>query len=134
LVGMVFLEFLGGLRVIPDLTAAASVTFVVNNLRTVRFGAGEDHSRAAAIALSRFIQRRAVSPAGHGIAVDIERVRSTIGELAEEVQRIAVSGDHDGAGRLIEGSAFIPSAIQDILPKLTEIPTDLEFIFEPSES
>ena len=134
LVGMVFLDFLAGLGLLPaDISVAAAATFVVNKVRTVRFGAGEDHSRGSAIILSRLLRKGAIqADTDYRFRVDTRRAQPVIGEFAEEVQRICVNGDYDAAGRLIQSSASVPVELERLLPGLANVPTDVEFVFDRS--
>jgi hypothetical protein len=132
LIGMVFLNFLAQRGLCPPgIDAAAAVTFVVNNVRTLRFGDGDDYGRAAAIILSHLLRAGALKVDGGGnIVVDGAMVQRGIEELAATVQDIATRGDYQAAGHLIEKSGSIPDEIKRLLPRLEGVPVDLEFVFD----
>lgn len=134
LLGMVFLN-LGvenGLFA-KGMNASAAVTFVVNSVRALRFGGGDDYSKGASIILSELLRRAAIRAESDGtLFVDAERVRVAVGDLAETVQDISARGDYDAAGALVQKYGSIPSEIERLLPRLRDIPIDLEFAFDGS--
>ncbi len=131
LIGMVFLDFLAQRALCPPgIGTTAAVTFVVNNIRTLRFGGGDDYGRAAAIILSHLLRAGAIKVDGGSIAVDGAKVQRGIEELAATVQDVATRGDYQAAGSLIENSGSIPDQIKSLLPRLESIPVDLEFVFD----
>jgi hypothetical protein len=135
LVGMVFLDLLADSGFLPDrLRTPAIVTFVVNILRIVRFGGGEDHGRAAAVTLSHLLRSKALMiDNDRKLSINTEMARNTIGRLAEHIQDIAVNGKYEDAAELVMKFAAVPSEIQSILQSVEEdVPTDLEFVQDPS--
>ena len=130
LLGMVFLDLLASRGFIEGaLSAAAAATFVANNVRTLRFGASDDYSRGAAVILSHLLKKGTLkTQADQRLVLDLEGVHRSVAELAAIVQDIVTRGDYAAAGRLLEELGAIPGEIQRLLPRLTDIPTDLEFI------
>jgi len=131
LFGMVFLRFLVKRGFLPqEISAPASGTFVVNNIRMLRFGTGDDYSRSAGIILSHLIRAGSVKVEYTGeLSIDAEGVHRDVMELASTVQNIAIRGDYEAAGNLIERFSSIPREIDSLLPRLADIPIDLEFIW-----
>lgn len=132
LVGLVSFDFLARRGAFGSgLAAKAAVTFVVSGVRTLRFGAGDDYSRTAAIILSRLLETRAIRLDSSGnLVVDVEAVYGGIADLAKTVQDIATRGDYQAAGELIGEMGDVPREIQRLLPRLEGLPVDLEFVFE----
>lgn len=134
LLGMVFLNLLVEHGLIAEETnTAAAVTFVVNSVRSLRFGGGDDYSKGAAIILSHLIRHQSVKGELDGaLFVDVEGVQRSVADLAQIVQDIATHGDYDAAGRLIQNLGSIPPESERLLSRLTNIPIDLEFVFDGS--
>lgn len=131
LLGMRFLGALVARRTLPaELAETSAATFVVSSLRSVRFGDRSDHARAAAIALSQLHAAGAVRRDGDRLRIDPARTQRTLDALAERVQAIASAGDYDAAGRLIADHSTTPPAIAELLVRTTDVPVDLEFVFE----
>ena len=134
LVGMVYLDLLAQRGVFtPEMRAAAAVTFVANLMRSLRFGVGDAYSEAAAIALSSLLQGGGIGLDADGrLAVDIEGTHRAVRELAARVQAVATSGDYAAAGELIDQLARIPPEVSRLLQRFTDVPIDIEFVFEES--
>ena len=134
LIGLVFLDTLMRRRILPrTMRKAAAVTFVTGLIRTLRFGTGDDHSRGAAIILSQLLRTEAVSlNAYERLLVDARHFWVEIDALAQRVHGIAVHGDYGGAGKVLDDLGVIPATIAPLLPRLTDVPVDVEFVFEDS--
>jgi hypothetical protein len=132
LLGMVFLNLLASRGFLPrEINAAASVTFIVNSVRALRFGAGDDYSRGAAIILSHLFRKGALKTEYDGeLSVDVQGVQRGVEELAATVQDIATRGDYEAAGHLIGGLGSIPHEIDRLRPRFADVPIDLEFVFD----
>jgi hypothetical protein len=135
LIGFVFLDLLARQNFLsPKLGDAAAVTFVVNHVRSLRFGTGNDYGRGAAIILSHLKDRGSLKADNSGrLAVDVQGIQEGVADLAAAVQDIAVRGDYPTAGRLID-HGVLPAEIETLLPRLKDIPVDLEFIFDRSST
>jgi hypothetical protein len=134
LLSMVFLGLLAHHGYFPaDIKAAAAVTFVVNSMRSLRFGAGDDYSRGAAIVLSYFIREGSLRADREGnLCVDPEKMERDVQKLAAVFQEITTNGDYKAAGEVMENFGSIPPEIERLRTRLTDLPVDLEFIFDGS--
>jgi len=122
LLGLLFLELLSNRGLLPsDLIAAAAVTFVITSVQTLRFGAGDDYARGAAITLTDLIDR------GGGLSVEVEGVLRGVRALAETVQDIATSGNYRAAGKLIDDCASVPPEIKPLMPRFEGMPSTWSF-------
>jgi len=132
LMGLVFLDLLARRGELPaGMEAEAAVTFIVSSMRTLRFGAGDDYSRGAAIILSHLLKRKSVVPGPDGgLVVDVGGVYAGGAELARTIQNVASRGDYEAAGQLIAELGGVPPAIQRALPRVTDIPVDIDFVFD----
>jgi hypothetical protein len=130
LLGMVFLNLLADRGLLPPaIKAAALVTFVVNNVRSLRFGAGDDYSRGAAVVLSTLFRGGSIRAERDGrLSIEPQKAEADIKSLAATLQGIATEGDYAGAGKLIEDLGSIPIEIDRMRGALAEIPIDLEFL------
>jgi len=114
----------------PETKTAAAVTFVVNSMRTLRFGVSNDYSRGAAIVLSFFLRSGSVKVEREGnLFVDPVGVERDVEELATTFQEIATTGDYKAAGELIDNLGSIPPEIDKLRSRFTDVPVDLEFVF-----
>jgi hypothetical protein len=136
LLGMVFLMLLADSGFLPpELKPAASVTFVINNLRALRFGAGDDYSRGAAVILSYFVQNGSLRMETDGrLSVEPEKVGHHIENLAATLQGIASDGDYAAAGELFDNLGSVPKEIASLAGMLEDLPIDLEFIQDNNSS
>jgi hypothetical protein len=134
LLSMVFLGLLANRGYLPtEVKAAAAITFVVNSMRTIRFGIGNDYSRGAAIVLSYFLHEGSVRVEREGnLRVDPDGVERNVEQLAAVFQEIATDGNYKAAGELIKNFGSIPPEIDRLRPRLTDVAVDLEFIFDDS--
>jgi len=134
LLGLSFLALLTQRHVFPDdMLEPAAVTFVANAVRSLRFGVGSDYARGAAIALAHLKHQGAIRADGNGyLRVNPSAVHEAIRALAGQVQAIATRGDYQAAGDLIERFGVIPPEVAQALPRFTDVPTDLEFVFTDS--
>ncbi|MGO9605081.1 MAG: dipeptidyl-peptidase 3 family protein [Candidatus Binataceae bacterium] len=132
LLGMVFLNLLAEQRfLLNDMKPAAAVTFVVNCVRSLRFGMGDDYSRGAAVILSYFKNNGSLNvDRGGRLSVNYSLVERHVRDLAGILQGIATSGDYQGAGVLIDKYGSIPEEIDRLRTGLEDIPLDLEFLQE----
>jgi hypothetical protein len=132
--GLVFLDFLARRGTLPfDMRATGAVTFAVTAIRALRFGAYDDHGRAAAMTLSHLMNRKALRlDATDTLLVDIDRLHAGAAELAAEVHGVTTRGDYTAAGALIEALASVPAPLTRLPSRLTDLPVDVEFVFDPS--
>lgn len=134
LLGMVFTGLLVERKLLPsDMLPAAAVTFIVNSMRALRFGAGDDYGRGAAIILSHLLENKSIKvEADSHLFVDAEGVHRAVRDLAQRVQDIATRGDHTAAKEIIQTLGPMPNEIQTFLPRFSDVPVDLEFVFDNS--
>jgi hypothetical protein len=136
LIAMVVLEMLTKQGVFaPDMTAAAAATFVINNLRALRFGDGDSYGQASAIIMSQLLKNTAIKlEPGACLVIDAQAVQRAVADLAGIVQKIATEGDYEAAGRLINDFGVMPREIESLRDRFSGIPIDIEFVFNNSHS
>lgn len=136
LIGIVYLNLLVRKGLLPGaMSAAAAVTFVLNNVRTLRFGAKDDYGRVAVIILSYLARRGALtSRRGGRLSVDVDGVHRGALELARRVQSIVDKGNYKAAGLLMDEFGSLPAEVETLLSRLADVPVDIEFMFQDSGS
>jgi hypothetical protein len=134
LVGLMFLELLARRGLLPPgVFDSACVTLVASSMRTLRFGADNDYGRSAAMLLSHLMTSGAlITDADKLLVVDVPAMHGAVADLAERVQRISTTGDYEAAGTLIRELGSTPVEIQPLLPRLSDLPIDVEFVFDES--
>ncbi len=100
-------------------------------MRTLRFGAGDDYSRGAVIVMSYLLRHGSLEADREGnLCVDPEGVERDVQKLAAVFQEITTDGNYKAAGELMENFGSIPPEIDRLRARLTDVPTDLEFLFD----
>ena len=110
-------------------------TFLASAFRSLRFGLNESHARGIAIQLNRLLDAGAVVVGQDGtFAVDHERVKGAVREVAAELLTIEAEGRYDRAQALIAEQAILRPDVQRALDRLTGVPVDIEPRFVTAES
>lgn len=110
---------------------AQYVTFVASIFRSIRFGAGEAHAKANLMALSWFIEQKAVQldPVSLTATVDIERMPEACRSFVAEILNIQTTGNPSAALDFEQKYAVIPALVNKMLAKLNVVPVDITPIY-----
>lgn len=122
-------------RVLPaDFEQKAYVTFVASIFRSVRFGATEAHAQANMIAFNYLTAEKAIlyDSVSRRYNIDFKVMKNAIKKLASDLLIIEGDGDYEKASKWVAELAVIPPETQTIIDGLSDIPVDLEFIFDES--
>jgi len=108
------------------------VSFLGSIFRTIRFGTGEAHGKAAIVSLNYIMERDGITydEASKRYAVDFDRIDAAIDQLANELLVIEAEGDYARAKRLEEEYAGTPDFVQASLDSLNDLPVDLVPVYE----
>ena len=113
----------------PDVVA----TFVVNSIRSSRFGDVDATGRANLIAYNYLLEQGAISRKASGkYGIDYAKAEAAIQELGATILRIQATGDYDAAADLVARYAVVSSTIKaDIVNlELEKIPVDIRVSYE----
>jgi len=111
----------------PEQMQSQYVTFVASIFRSIRFGAGEAHAKANLMALSWFVEQKALvlDPVSLTATVDFERMPDACRSFAAEILKIQTSGDPAAAAEFEQKYAQIPAVVKKMLAKLDTVPVDI---------
>lgn len=108
----------------------AKVTYIVGLFRSIRFGAEEAHSKANLIQLNFLEENGAIKYEKDKIRIDTKKFFDAIRELAREVLTIEAEGNYARAGEILEKYGKMKSQTLRLISLLSEIPRDLNIIWE----
>ncbi len=98
--------------------------------RSMRFGIGEAHGGGAALQWNWYREKLAIVPSADGrFRIDVPKYREAARNLAEELLMIEATGDYDRAERLLKQYSVSTPEIEDVIPKLQDIPVDITPVF-----
>jgi hypothetical protein len=125
--------FVGKGAIKPEKETDAYVTQLASIFRTVRFGAGEDHGKANMIQFNFLREKGAIrlDPGSGAFSIDAVKMKEGVKELGALLLSIEAKGDYDAAGELIAKLGGIPPELKDALARLTDVPTDIDFVPKP---
>jgi hypothetical protein len=98
--------------------------------RAMRFGIGEAHGGGAGLQWNWHRAKGAIVPAGKGrFKVDFEKYRRAAKDLANELLMIEATGDYGRAEALLKKYAVSTPEIEEVIPRLRDIPVDISPVF-----
>lgn len=103
------------------------VSYLGSIFRTIRFGTGEAHGKAAIVSLNFLMEHDGITydPQTQRYAVNFDKIDDAITLLANELLLIEAEGDYQRAQRLAEKYAGTPDFVQASLDSLNDLPIDL---------
>ena len=113
----------------PDVVA----TFVVNTIRSTRFGDADATGRANLIAYNYLMEQGAIARKSSGkYGIDYAKAEATIGQLGALILKIQATGDYAAARDLVSKYGMVSSTIKaDIVNlELEKIPVDIRVSYE----
>jgi hypothetical protein len=108
------------------------VSFLGSIFRTIRFGTGEAHGKAAIVSLNFLMEHGGIvyDQAAKRYAINFEKIDDAITLLANELLLIEAEGDYERAKRLEEKYAGTPDFVQASLDALKDFPIDLMPVYQ----
>ena len=98
--------------------------------RSMRFGVDEAHGRGTAVQWNWLRERGAIVPAANGtFAIDVDKYRAGIRDLATELLVTQATGDYARAERLLQKYGVTNGEIEGVVARLTDLPVDLTPVF-----
>jgi hypothetical protein len=105
------------------------VTFLAGIFRTIRFGIHEAHAMGLSIALSYFLDRKAVvySSESQQFRVDFEKIADAVKDLTHDILIIQGDGDKSKAQAFVDKWAKLGPEAEGVLGRIKEggIPIDV---------
>lgn len=108
------------------------VSYLGSIFRTIRFGTGEAHGKAAIVSLNFLLEQGGIiyDAATKRYAMNFDKIDAGITQLANELLLIEAEGDYARAKQLGEKYAGTPSFVQASLEGLKDLPVDLVPVYE----
>jgi hypothetical protein len=131
-VGMLCLAWLVDHHVLPDAKLNGYyASYIAGNLRSVRFGVGEAHSRGEMMEFNFLLENGAVTfdPGSKRYLVQFAKMPETIAALAKTLLQIEARGDRQAAEQWFDHYGTMPPQLKDALTKTKAIPVDLDPTF-----
>jgi len=106
-------------------------SYIAGNLRSVRFGVGEAHSRGEMMEFNFLLENGAVTfdPGSKRYLVQFAKMPETIAALAKTLLQIEARGDRQAAEQWFDHYGTMPPQLKDALTKTKAIPVDLDPTF-----
>ncbi len=106
-------------------------TYLAGLFRSVRFGTGSAHGRAAAIEFNLLRDTGAIRIDPHDGRARYQgsRFEKALGEVTRHLLMIEATGDYAAAKRLIQTQGRTSKEMQNLISRLVDQPTDLRPIF-----
>jgi hypothetical protein len=102
-------------------------TFLASAFRTLRFGTNEAHGKGMAIQFNYLSDKGAFKANADGTyAVDYNKIKGAVRDLAGELLTIEATGDYARARRMTETLGQLRSGMQQTISRLKDIPTDID--------
>jgi Peptidase family M49 len=115
-----------------DLRNQQFVSYLGGIFRTIRFGTGEAHGKAAIVSLNYLMEKGAItySETTKRYAIDFNKIDAAVDMLANELLVIEAEGDYERAKKLSEKYSATTAVVQASLDSLKELPVDLVPLYE----
>jgi hypothetical protein len=129
--GMWFLYYLADAGVLDTATADVAVMENLNDgLRQIRFGVEEAHAVGTIIQLNWFIAEQALKVTEDGFVFDTGRFRHAVTSLGDRLYELASGKDRASVEAFVAAwGKSVPDAIKVLLPRLVDIPVDIDPVF-----
>jgi hypothetical protein len=104
-------------------------SYVAGIFRSVRFGAGEAHSRAELMEFNYLAEQHAIIPKENHYMVDYARMPGALAGLAKELLEIEATGDRARAEKWFTKYGTMPAQLKTALAATSDIPVDIAPVF-----
>jgi hypothetical protein len=131
-VGMLCLKWLVDHHALPkENLNGYYASYVAGNLRSVRFGVGEAHSRGEMMEFNFLSERGAIAfdPRSQRYAVQFAKMPAAIAELAKKLLEIEATGDRQAAEQWFDRYGAMSAELKAALKKTDSIPVDIDPVF-----
>jgi hypothetical protein len=104
-------------------------SYVAGLFRTVRFGVGEAHGRAAMMELNYLVEREAIKQESGKYRIDFAKMPDAIASLAKELLEMEATGDRKRTEAWFEKYGTMPAEVKATLGRQQDIPVDVYPIY-----
>jgi Peptidase family M49 len=112
------------------------VVFLPGLFRAVRFGLHEAHGKGNMIQYNWFKDKGAIAldPATDRYTVVLEKMPEAVRSLTRELCLVEAAGDYEAANAFVDKWGQVPPEVDRIIGKLSNIPTDVEPLYDKTTS
>ena len=132
--GLFMLQYLYDHKLIDggaDAERKLYTTYLASTFRTLRFGLQDAHGKGMAMQVNYLTDKGGFIARKDGrFEVNLDKLKSAIVDLDRELLTIEALGDYSRAKRMLDEGGVIRPEMQKALGNLTDIPVDIEPIFE----
>ncbi len=131
-VGLFGLKWLADHGVVPpERLPEDYASYVADLFRTIRFGAGEAHSRAELMEFNYLSEQGAITrnPETHRYVVDYDKMPAAVAALAKQLLEIEAAGDRARAETWFAKYNSIPPELKSALNSANDVPVDIDPVF-----
>ncbi len=131
-VGMLCLAWLVDHHVLPEAKLYGYyASYIAGNLRSVRFGVAEAHSRGEMMEFNFLLEHGAISydPGSKRYLVQFAKMPEAIATLAKKLLEIEARGDRQAAEQWFDHYGTMPPELREALTKTKAIPVDIDPTF-----
>jgi hypothetical protein len=101
-------------------------TYLASSFRTLGFGLHEAHGKGMAVQVNFLRDHGAIAVGADGsFAVDVEKMKTAVRELAHELLMLEATGDYEGTRKLLETQGVLRPEFAKKLAELKGIPVDI---------
>jgi Peptidase family M49 len=131
--GLFMMQYLFDHKLLPAAEKSLYTTFLASSFRTLRFGVHEAHGKGMALQFNYLMDKGAFVAKPDGtFAVDFAKIQPAVRDLVHDLLTIEATGDYAGAKKMLDELGVLRPPLQQALAKLTDIPTDIEPVTQPS--
>jgi hypothetical protein len=133
--GIFALKWLVDHRVLPkEKLPQYYASYVGDLFRSMRFGTAEAHSQAEMLEFNYLSERGAIRRNPNGrYAIDYEKIPIAIADLTKELLEIEATGDRQRAEEWFTKRAQMPEELRVSLKLASDVPVDIDPVFEFSQ-
>jgi hypothetical protein len=103
-------------------------TFLASSFRSIRFGTNDAHGKGMALQCNYLLDEGgfAVDEKNGTFSVNFEKIKGAVRKLTGAIMTLQAEGNYDGAKKLLDTYGVVRPAMQNVLDKLKNVPTDIE--------
>jgi len=100
-------------------------TYLASTFRTLRFGLTDAHGKGMAMQFNYLSDKGAFVAADGAFAVNYEKIKPAVRDLAHDLMTLEAEGNYAGARRMLASLGVVRPAMRKALDALKDIPTDI---------
>jgi hypothetical protein len=125
--GLYMLQYMYDRKLLPAAEKKLYTSYLASSFRTLRFGLNEAHGKGMAVQFNYLMDKGAfIANADGTFAVDFDKVKSGVRDLAHELLTIEATGDYARANKMLDTLGHLRPQMTAALAKLKDIPTDID--------